>query len=577
MKKSDFPGIPRSNKRDNVQDAVFENIERLTGARGNDRALLMSDLISLDEMQRRALINSIQSSNTNGLPIVNAGAIEPPHKPVNLTGVGGFTFIALTWDHPSYRGHAYTEVFRSETDVFRNAVLIATEVTDIFSDTVNMGSQYYYWVRFVNTADMKGATQGASGIFVKTQESAQQILGAIGGQIDKGHLGQFLVREIEAITEFPEFEDLAEHLIQEAWSNDLNADVSRADNALVYQKQKTILTEQLASAQKQLLLSTKLNNLSATLVNEYLTTVNTELAIASAITALKSVIEDQDGDSLGAHLYSEYLTKVSTEHAITSATTQLKSTIDTDLSNVTADIYRSVYTKTTTDESIATANQLLKSSIENVNGTSVGASLQVLSKTVANNNGDVWALWGVKTSVAGLMSSVGLVNDGTDPIFAIKGAKFAVITSQDPNKLTPVFSVVNNKTVMTNALIDSAHIQSLVTDSLLSNRILVGMEFKTPSINYNPISGLRSSNFSVDPNGNMFAKSATLESVTIRDHQGNVVMSSTGAIASSKITGLGSFAMKNSLGYGALTGKPSLGALASKNSLSYGVITNKPS
>ena len=73
-------------------------------------------------------------------------------------------------------------------------------------------------------------------------------------------------------------------------------------------------------------------------------------------------------------------------------------------------------------------------------------------------------------------------------------------------------------------------------------------------------------------------------------------MSSTGAIPSSKVTGLGDLASKDSLGYNELSGrpnlgtfaflselgyndlsgKPTLGSLASKNSLSYNEVTGKP-
>jgi len=142
-----------------------------------------------------------------------------------------------------------------------------------------------------------------------------------------------------------------------------------------------------------------------------------------------------------------------------------------------------------------------------------------------------------------------------------------------------VFAVVDGKTVMKSALIDEAHIQSLVTDDLLSNRIVVGSELNTPSINYNKTTGARSQNFSMDPNGNIVAKSAVLESVTIKDADGNVVMSSTGAVPYSKLIGaptLGSLASQNSLNYNSLTSKPALGSLAALDSITYNSLTEKP-
>ena len=144
LKKGTFPGIVRKGRQDPTSSAITENIEILTGQRGNNRALLLSDLVDLDDMKRKALINNAGGgTNDGGLPITTGG-IERPHAPVNLTAVGGFTFIAVSWDHPTYRGHAYAEIWRSETDSFSSATLIATEVADVFSDTVSMGAKYYY-------------------------------------------------------------------------------------------------------------------------------------------------------------------------------------------------------------------------------------------------------------------------------------------------------------------------------------------------------------------------------------------------------------------------------------------------
>jgi len=476
-KKSHFSGVPRTGNKNPTQDALTENIEVLTGQRGNElnRALLFRDLVNLDDLKRQALIASIkQSSNTNDLPIVIGGGIERPHAPVGLQGVGGFTFIALTWNKPNYKGHAYAEIFRSDTDVFSAAVKIATEVTDIFSDAVNMGSQYYYWVRFVNQANMIGPVQSANGLLVSALQSAATILAELGGKIENSHLGTFLSGEVGQIP------DLAFGVDQAQLS---------ANSALT----------QNSNISNDLLVSSNAND-----ANWQTTTV-----------------------SVGA--------------------------IDAKINDVSASIATDYYTKVSVNGAIAIANTTLKSEIEDANGNSVGATLQNLAYTVADNNSNYTAMWGIRTNVTGITASFGLVNDGIDPIFAIKGAKFSVIDSQDPTTLTPVFSVVDGKTVVNSLLADEAHIQSLVTDSLLSNRVIVGSELKTPSINYDPLTGARSQNFSTDPNGNMVAKSATLESVTIKDAFGNIIMNSTGAISKDKVSGLGALASADNITLSSVT------------------------
>ena len=981
--KNSFPGIPRNNtKRDVTQDAVHESIEVLTGQRGNgdNRALLVKDLLNLEELKRKQLIKAAQgNSNVGGLPINVIGGVSPPHAPVNLSGTGGFTFIALMWDRPTYRGHAYAEIYRSDTDVFSDAVMIATEVSDVFSESVNMGSSYYYWVRFVNEVNAKGPLHGANGLSVATTDSASEILDKLGGQIEKSHLGNFLTTEVEKIPSISDSveqlaidvpplklsiplmeaavfgvdgvvetakkeakeakatseavlatdEALALNLIDAALLSDINwgkntvnlleinasingiqatinsnfYTMAEADSAIaaaattiqtMIEENGTSLTGDIALtyytkvttdeaiavagetlksaiedpsgsslgatlftnyhtktttdeiiAQADLVLKGAIedangSSLGATLYNGYLTSsdtnsaisaanaalksaiedpsgtsiaadlqtnyytkitadiataasitalkadienpegtslgadlinnhytkttadlatsgaidalqaiienpsgasvganlatnfhtktkvneaiaaANTALksaiedpqglsigadlynnyytkstaneAIAAANTALKAEIEDPTGTSLGADLQNNYYTKTTADAAISEASTQLKADIENPLGNsIGADLYDNYYTKVTANTAIATANTLLKAAIENpeggslgatlfnlyetkadneqsiaksifelnsslepalegmietalagdveadrqrvitadfiskqktfadqnqalvetlqllesqfgisnatalklsqtvstnekavaldllqlstgigdvssnleqnyytsssvneaistasttlqsliedTEGNSVGASLQQLAQTVATND-EQWAMWGVKATVSEITASFGLLNDGVDPIFAIKGAKLAIITSQDPTVATPVFGVVGDKTVIKSALIDEAHIQSLVTDDLLSNRLVVGTKLITPSINYDAETGTRSNNFSLDPNGNMVAKSAVLESVTIKDASGNVVMSSTG-MPWSNITGTG--------------------------------------
>ncbi|TMO16725.1 hypothetical protein CWB59_12455 [Pseudoalteromonas sp. S326] len=1163
LKKGSFPGISRQGRQSATESAITENIEILTGQRGNgeNRALLYKDLLNLDQMKRDALRNNAGGTNSGGLPI-DTGGIERPHAPVNVTATGGFTFIAITWDAPTYRGHAYAEIWRNEIDSFSSATMIATQTADVHSDTVNMGSKYYYWVRFVNVIDVKGPIQGAAGIYAETQKSAELILDEIGGLIEESHLNDFLTSAIDKIPglelsieniidfELPELkvkvdeydldisklktdvddvlveipdiktsldeitliteiaktnannaiekveaiefdnDSLARQLIESALVNDqnwqnntaklfsfeaklddanarfesefltrteaneaiaaaattiqvmieengtslsgdientyytkattdqaiaaatsalrsliedpegnsvgatlsndyytsvetdsaisayglqlksdiedpegnsigalikqdysttvdmeqaisqastqlkseidndlatitqsyytasevdsaittssellkteiedpygnsvgatlfnyyatktdmesavaeaivkvgtdfelnfelldpiaqavienalandkladlnttvtaeiisdqksltsqtqaiassvnafetkfLNAEsniievknsvsevnkalsekteqltsqvdenlafletnyltkvdtesalseatqqlsssigdlqsdiyenfstlttleetVSQATTALksevdgefqsananlqnnyytkaatdfalsqattalkseienpegnslgatlyrefqtkadanaasastdlqldavfepsslaiienalandientrrtvieadfiekqrvfasaqeslsqetkaleskfndseasIYEIQETITRDKEAAASEILKLNSDVDNVKADLVNNYFTSADTEEAIASADLALKSAIEDPEGNSVAANLQNNYYTKATANEAIAQRTEQLRAEIENPNGNgLGAFIYENYSTTVSVEQAISSATQILQSRIENPNGDSLGAfvannyftkvdteqaistasetlvsqigenssRVQTLSETVATNDGKFSALWGVKTSVNGLQSSIGLVNDGVEPIFAVKGAKFAVITDQDPTNLTPVFAVSDGKTVINTAIIDQAFIRNLVTDDLLANRLLVGSRLTTPSINYNPSNGARSSNFSIDPNGNMLAKSATLESVTIKDINGNIVMNSSGAINADAIEGLN---------YNDLSGKPTLGPFA---------------
>jgi phosphoribosylformylglycinamidine (FGAM) synthase PurS component len=582
-RKSGFPGIPRSSKVTPAENAITENIEVLTGARGNNRALLMSDLISLDQMKRDAIVKSLTNSG-GGVDVDDDGNIvENPHAPVNLQGRGGFTFIVLTWDKPTYKGHAYAEIHRSDTDSFSSAVKITTVVSDIFSDTVDMGAGYYYWVRFVNKNDKKGPIQSANGLFVETQETAESILDAIGGQIEKSHLGDFLKTNLDNLNfdlyDLSGFVTLADESLKDAIEDPLGSSLGAVINQFHYTKAEA----DAAIAAYGVLLKAEIENpegggIEADFILNYLTKVDTLSAIALSINQLSSrfdslaeaamenalsndLVEEKQRvatadiihvqnteaskleataqdvlqlssniDDVAADLEQNYYTFTSTDTAIAQATTTLKAQIeDLNGSSLGAYLKNNYYTRTTVNGAIASADLTLKSEIEDENGSSVGAALQQLATTVATND-EQWAMWAVKTTVNQLTSSFGLVNDGVDPIFAVKGAKFAIITSQDPNDLTPVFAVVDNQTVMSNALIDQAFIKNLVVDDLLANLVTVGSRFNTPSINYDPVSGTRSNNFSIDPGGNMEATSAVLQSVTIKSPGGDVVLNSSGEL-----------------------------------------------
>ena len=888
MRKRPFSGIPRTGRQTVEQDAIAENIEILTGQRGDgkNRALLYSDLVDFDKLKRQALIDNVTNPSTGILPEPPTSGVERPHAPVDLSGVGGFTFIALSWDRPTYRGHAYAEILRADEDNFSKAVKIATTSTDIFSDTVEMGSHYFYWVRFVNVADMVGPTQGVKGLEVETQNSAEQILGKIGGQIEESHLGDFLTGEIEFINtarteieqikvDFADVESalntatddveeaktrvdqllqsnnsLADDLINialvndENWRNNAtkllevetsigetrakldeevytkaeateaiaaaattiraeveaaglpldgsiedtyytkataNQAIALADQQLkatiedpngssigatlknqYYTSVKTneviatasqILKSEIENPQGNSLGATLIqdystttdmnqaisnatqtiksqiedplgNSVGANLVNNYMTSAQTDEAISESVQGLIAELEDEDGNSLGSRLLQNYSTKVNTDEAIARSLNQLSSsfepafdavienalandaqvdkqrvinatitnkqetlaneqeavseslsalesnfldsesqivefrktvakdklanaqqltelnsniegvsanlatnylteaqtgqaiaainnslsasiegvsanlednyytTIKTDealsaiqqeltseIGDVSANLSNNYLTQAETDSALSALSQELSSDIEGVNSklandyytsaetdraisvanqvleSQIGdnsAALQTLSQTVANNDDEVWALWGVKTNVNGLTSSVGLINDGSDPIFAVKGAKFSVINDND--SLTPVFGVDNGKAVMNTALIDQAFIKSLVTDDVLANRLMVGSQLTTPSINYNPSTGARSQNFSISPNGTMHCKYAELRGVTIRDKNGNVVMSSGGSISHGRVSGLGDLATRDSVNSGDVSG-----------------------
>ncbi|MDD2341431.1 MAG: DUF1983 domain-containing protein [Tolumonas sp.] len=183
-------------------NSVSENVELLTGQRGNqlDKAVTYRDLQSLG-LATLSRIGSNYKAGINTDLISSPTDIQFPAKPLNVIANGAFNTILIEWDDPNYRGHAYAEVFRSETDNLSLAVKIGTSSANMYSDPIGGSAKVYYWVRFVNRSNppVAGPYNSESGTYAETAENIQNILDALQGQIEESHLAQSLLSDIELI------------------------------------------------------------------------------------------------------------------------------------------------------------------------------------------------------------------------------------------------------------------------------------------------------------------------------------------------------------------------------------------
>lgn len=183
-------------------NSVSENVELLTGQRGNqlDKAVTYRDLQSLG-LATLSRIGSNYKAGINTDLISSPTDIQFPVKPLNVIANGAFNTILIEWDDPNYRGHAYAEVFRSETDNLSLAVKIGTSSANMYSDPIGGSARVYYWVRFVNRSNppVAGPYNSESGTYAETAENIQNILDALQGQIKESHLAQSLLSDIELI------------------------------------------------------------------------------------------------------------------------------------------------------------------------------------------------------------------------------------------------------------------------------------------------------------------------------------------------------------------------------------------
>lgn len=186
-----------------TQQGLTENMQILTGQKGDrlDKALTLRDAASLGMLNLRrtaggAVVPELPPAN-NVDP--EWSGVQPPHAPVNVSVSGAFHTIVLTWDAPTYWGHAFAEVWRSGDDNLSHAVRVGTTLANVYADAVGKEFSAFYWVRFVNKNAMEGPYQGTEGLHAATSKDVQDILDELQEKIEASHLVQSLLEPIQQV------------------------------------------------------------------------------------------------------------------------------------------------------------------------------------------------------------------------------------------------------------------------------------------------------------------------------------------------------------------------------------------
>lgn len=148
---------------------VRANISRMLGITAK------TDNAALDQVVTyRDLIDAgfaIPVPGANGVPITTPGGSgTTPPAPTGFD-VDRLPFnMRLTWNAPTYAGHARTEVWRSTTNNLSAAVKVADVLSTgaIYEDGFNTGA-IFYWIRFVSSDDIAGPFNDVGGTSDDTQ------------------------------------------------------------------------------------------------------------------------------------------------------------------------------------------------------------------------------------------------------------------------------------------------------------------------------------------------------------------------------------------------------------------------
>jgi len=125
--------------------------------------------------------------------------LTPPPRPEGFTATGLFAVIQLQWNRPTYRNHAYTEIWRSDTNVLGNAIRIGTTDTSFYADSIGTGGTRYYWVRFVSEANVIGPYHATDGAEATTAQDPALLIASLAGQIKESELFTGLAQRINLI------------------------------------------------------------------------------------------------------------------------------------------------------------------------------------------------------------------------------------------------------------------------------------------------------------------------------------------------------------------------------------------
>ncbi|RNM07936.1 DUF1983 domain-containing protein [Dickeya undicola] len=185
------------------QASVVENIETLTGQRGDgrNRAVTYGDLAGLGLANLRQLGGGkVALSPGNGIgESSSAGRVQKPTKPTSFKATGGFSYVLLEWDMPNYRGRSLTEIYRSPDDNLADAVLIASSAAGVYGDPVDPGWSGYYWIRHVNSTGEPGPFNASAGTYAETRPDNTAVIELVQEQLNGSPLIGELTNKVGAL------------------------------------------------------------------------------------------------------------------------------------------------------------------------------------------------------------------------------------------------------------------------------------------------------------------------------------------------------------------------------------------
>lgn len=161
--------------------AFLDRVREILSGTGQERLVTTRDLVTTK-------LATIGPGNT----LVSGPAkVGPPSIPLNVSASGAIATIIISWDQPTYFGHAYAEIWTASTDDVTTAVLLGQSNSNLFSDAVGASVSRYYWVRFVNTDGVVGKFNATAGTLGETGDDPDYLMAVLSDAYGSTSLAPF--------------------------------------------------------------------------------------------------------------------------------------------------------------------------------------------------------------------------------------------------------------------------------------------------------------------------------------------------------------------------------------------------
>lgn len=181
--------------------ALKEAVEVRLGRRGDP----LEEAVTKRELLDAGIARLGSAYRNDLLPVT----VEPegvrivPPVPIGFVAEGVFGGIHLTWENPfqAYNVHAYTEVWRGETNDPTKRILINSSRGATFFDRIpdEDAGEYWYWVRFVSEYNREGPF--SQPFKARKEADIGELMTKLSGQIDKKSLSQAFLAEYTGVAE----------------------------------------------------------------------------------------------------------------------------------------------------------------------------------------------------------------------------------------------------------------------------------------------------------------------------------------------------------------------------------------